>query len=156
MAFAEDLLEQAQHLARRDRTKPKQASLRRAVSTAYYALFHLLIREAVSNWKRHDQRTTLARAFDHGRMKSASQQVGNRKFEGETAHIVADLKRVAGAFYRLQEFRHLADYDDAAKWSRIDALEAVELASAAFEAWQSIKEEKIAQDYLLQFLVQRR
>jgi uncharacterized protein (UPF0332 family) len=48
MAFADDLLEQAYHLANRDRENPKQASLRRAVSTAYYALYHLLIDEAVS------------------------------------------------------------------------------------------------------------
>jgi len=50
MAFADDLLEQAYHLARRERKNPTQASLRRAVSTAYYALFHLLIDEAVGNW----------------------------------------------------------------------------------------------------------
>ena len=50
MAFADDLLEQAYHLANRESGDPKQASLRRAVSTAYYALFHLLIDEAVGNW----------------------------------------------------------------------------------------------------------
>jgi hypothetical protein len=38
MSFADDLLEQAYHLANRESKKPKQASLRRAVSTAYYAL----------------------------------------------------------------------------------------------------------------------
>ncbi len=43
MAFHDDLLEQANHLARRERGRPRQASLRRAVSSAYYALFHLLI-----------------------------------------------------------------------------------------------------------------
>src|ERR1035438_5650076 len=64
MAFAEDLLEQAYHLARRERTKPRQASLRRAISTAYYALFHLLIREATGNWKRDVQRARLARTFE--------------------------------------------------------------------------------------------
>ena len=51
MNLAEDLLEQANHLARREKGKPKQASLRRAVSTAYYAAFHLLVAEAVGNWK---------------------------------------------------------------------------------------------------------
>jgi uncharacterized protein (UPF0332 family) len=45
VAFADDLLEQALHLANRERKGPRQASLRRAVSTAYYALFHLLISE---------------------------------------------------------------------------------------------------------------
>ena len=49
MAFPGDLLEQAKHLSKRERRKPKQASLRRAVSTAYYALFHLLIEEATRN-----------------------------------------------------------------------------------------------------------
>jgi hypothetical protein len=48
MAFADDLPEQAYHLGRRERKNPIQASLRRAVSTAYYALFHLLIDEAVA------------------------------------------------------------------------------------------------------------
>ena len=39
---------------------PKQASLRRALSTAYYALFHLLISEAVANWNRVNLRQRLA------------------------------------------------------------------------------------------------
>jgi hypothetical protein len=47
MAFADELLEQAYHLARKDPDPPKEASLRRAVSTGYYALFHLLIGESV-------------------------------------------------------------------------------------------------------------
>jgi uncharacterized protein (UPF0332 family) len=45
MPYCDDLLEQALHLAKREKKKPRQASLRRAVSTAYYALFHLLIHE---------------------------------------------------------------------------------------------------------------
>lgn len=39
MPFPEDLLQQAYDLANKEPTDPKQASLRRAVSTAYYALF---------------------------------------------------------------------------------------------------------------------
>lgn len=66
MSLAKDLLEQAKHLASRERKRPKQASLRRAVSTAYYAVFYLLIGEAVRNWSRSDQRAKLARAFEHG------------------------------------------------------------------------------------------
>ena len=71
MSFAMDLLVQAQDLTRKDRRKPKQASLRRAVSTAYYALFHLLIGETVKNWKRSSERNTLSRMFDHDTMKKA-------------------------------------------------------------------------------------
>jgi hypothetical protein len=71
MAYADDILERARHLANRERRRPRQASLRRAVSTAYYALFHLLISEATLNRKRVDERTVLARFFEHGKMKTA-------------------------------------------------------------------------------------
>lgn len=56
MAFAADLLDQAQHLAQREPKRPKLASLRRSISTAYYALVHLLIAEATLNWKREPLR----------------------------------------------------------------------------------------------------
>jgi uncharacterized protein (UPF0332 family) len=49
MALAEDLLDQAFLLLNKESKNPKQASLRRVVSTAYYALFHLLIQEASAN-----------------------------------------------------------------------------------------------------------
>lgn len=43
-----DLLQQARQLATLDLKKPKQANLRRAVSSTYYAIFHFLVRESVS------------------------------------------------------------------------------------------------------------
>ena len=55
MAFHDDLLELAQDLANLHPEDPHQASLRRAVSTAYYALFHLLISEATANWARPER-----------------------------------------------------------------------------------------------------
>lgn len=42
----QDLLEQAIKLAKLDIRKPKQANLRRSISSAYYALFHLLVDDA--------------------------------------------------------------------------------------------------------------
>jgi uncharacterized protein (UPF0332 family) len=47
MAYHDDLLQQALQPVHKEPRNPKQASLRRGVSTAYYALFHLLISEAV-------------------------------------------------------------------------------------------------------------
>lgn len=75
MAFHDDLLQQAIQLINKEPKNPKQASLRRALSTAYYALFHLLINESVSNWRKADLRAALGRAFDHNTMKSASNRV---------------------------------------------------------------------------------
>ena len=72
MPFADDLLLDAYHLAQRGGKNPKQSSLRRAVSTAYYALFHLLIADFVLNWKRPDQRVRLGRMFEHRKMVQAA------------------------------------------------------------------------------------
>ena len=68
MAYPDDLLEQERHLAKREPKRPRQARLRRAISSAYYALFHLLIAETVKNWKRPQERYSLARMFDHAAM----------------------------------------------------------------------------------------
>jgi hypothetical protein len=46
MSLPADLLAQARRLISQDPRRPRQASLRRAISTAYYALVHLLISEA--------------------------------------------------------------------------------------------------------------
>src|SRR5208282_4642032 len=72
MPLANDLLEQAYHLAKREPKRPRQASLRRAVSSSYYALFHLLVSEATRNWKQAHQRPALGRYFEHGKMANAS------------------------------------------------------------------------------------
>src|ERR1039457_3816733 len=74
MAFPDDLLELAQVLrSLHPEGAQHQASLRRAVSTAYYALFHLLISETTANWARPELRAILGRCFDHGPMKTASE-----------------------------------------------------------------------------------
>ena len=156
MAFAEDLLEQARHLARREKKRPKQASLRRAVSTAYYSLFHLLIAEAVANWRRSDQRAALARVFEHRKMKSASDAAVRSPASGQNPSVVADLQMVANAFIQLQQDRYKADYDNSQKWSRTQTLAQINLATEAFKRWRAIRTERIAQDYLLSFLSAKR
>jgi len=84
MPLATDLPEQAYHLARREPKRPRQASLRRAVSSSYYALFHLLVYEATRNWKQSHHRPALGRYFEHGKMAKASdkQKADCNKFLG--------------------------------------------------------------------------
>jgi hypothetical protein len=48
VSYASDLLEQATALCAADPRRPKQANLRRAVSSAYYAVFHELTESAVA------------------------------------------------------------------------------------------------------------
>ena len=155
MPFANDLLEQALLLATVDRTRPKQASLRRSISTTYYSLFHLLIGSAAANWKNRDQRLTFERVFDHGRMAKVSNRLARQAFPNQDPHQVRHLKTVVEAFSNLQEQRHTADYDGSKTWSRTEAIEANLVAQKAFASWKVMSKTKIAQDYLLQFLVQR-
>src|SRR6202050_5778875 len=99
MVFADDLLNQAFLLLNKESKNPTQASLRRSVSTAYYALFHLLIQEASANWSRVDTRDYLARAFDHRTMKDASTRAENATYETSVSpRGVAKLRSVARAF----------------------------------------------------------
>jgi uncharacterized protein (UPF0332 family) len=133
---------------------PKQADLRRAVSAAYYALFHLLTTEAAQNWKHQNQRNRFARIFDHGRMKTCSLKVSARPFPTDAASIgkATDLKLVADSFVTLQQARHTADYDNSKIWSRTQVYEMVYQAKVAMFAWMVIRESEIAQDYLFDLL----
>ena len=63
MSLPYELLELAKHLASIDNATYRQASLRRAASTAYYALFHLLVSETTLNWKPVETRAALGRLF---------------------------------------------------------------------------------------------
>ena len=156
MPFSEDLLEQAQHLAIRDKRRPKQASLRRAVSTAYYALFHFLIAEAISNWKNNSQRAALARAFEHRNMKTASAKAANARAATSNPTVLVELQRVANTFTLLQQDRNTADYDNSVQWTRIEVQADIDRVRAAFASWRAIRTEPLAQDYLLSLLVKDR
>lgn len=164
MAFPEDLLEQAQHLARREPKRPKQASLRRAVSTAYYALFHLLITEAARNWKRAAQRHSLGRAFDHGPMKKACEKkrremkiyIDTKPAPCPRLTLSQHLHGVTDTFIQLQQQRHTADYDSSKQWSRSEVSIHITAVEAAFQSWKAIREDDAAQDYLVTLLVKER
>ncbi len=73
------LLEVANELAKLDSTKPRQAALRRAVSTAYYALFHALIQAALIEHIHADPASPVAhqaaRWFEHGKMRKVCEEI---------------------------------------------------------------------------------
>jgi hypothetical protein len=153
VAFADDLLQQAYHLARKERVNPKQASLRRAVSTAYYALFHLLTQEAVGHWGIARHRGALARTFEHGKMNNVCDECVKSFFKAGQPASGVRLNNVAKAFEELQRRRHLADYDNSQIWSRADAIDAIDLANDGFKDWRTIRDSDAAQDFLLQLFL---
>ena len=76
MTVYEDLIQLAERIATLDSGKPKQAYLRRAVSTTYYALFQFLVDQAccVQIGTQHYQkafRHALGRGFVHTIMQQA-------------------------------------------------------------------------------------
>jgi hypothetical protein len=167
MRLPEGLLEQAQHLVKREPKRPKQASLRRAISSAYYALFHLLISEAILNWKRAEDRVELARMFEHTHMRSTcanKRDELNKEFKtkrkagspNQEEAVKRNLHCVANTFVQMQEQRELADYDYSSNWTRTDVLPKVEGVAAAFKAWRAIQNEDIAQAFLFTLLRKKR
>ena len=158
MAYHDDLIEHAIFLFELNLpNEPKQVDLRRAVSAAYYSLFHLLTTEAAQNWRHQSQRDRFARLFDHGRMKTCSSRVSSRPLPVDPAEIpiATDLKLVADSFVKLQQARHTADYDKSHVWSRTQVWDVISEAEGAMAIWSNIREEEIAQDYLLDLMGSR-
>jgi hypothetical protein len=155
LALRHDLLEQAFHLALRERGKPKQASLRRAVSSAYYALFHLLVTDGatvLAPVQPPGLRNLISRAFSHSRMRQVctglirgnSAQTGNKAIPRATRELLQmpldpSVVVVIQAFIDLQEARHDADYDLSLRWNRLQVLELLKAAQQAFQEWVTIR-----------------
>ena len=156
-SLPEQLIEQAGLLLRN--SPSNEASVRRGVSAAYYALFHLLVRDAVASWKYAEHHARLARAFDHRRMKEAStamlKETGNDQnpVAADSARIVRfKLSIVAQAFVDLQQARHKADYDISGPFNPLEAAVSVAQAQLALLNWAEVRDEPIAQDYLYSLL----
>ncbi len=165
MALHDDLLAQADRLAHAEKKRPKQASLRRAVSAAYYALFHYLIDEStrflISGKQRETLRRQLARGYDHGQMKKAARAFVAPSGSGPWRAVLgappsAPLVDVAAAFIALQEGRHEADYDLARVFTRVEATALVGRARAAFAAWATVAGTGEAEAFLVALLVRAR
>lgn len=131
MILGRDLLVTARHLAKARPSKPRQADLRRAVSTAYYAVFHALARECAdrlvgtnSASRSQEAWTQAYRALEHGFEKQRCERASRQGFP-------TPITQFADAFATLQEERHRADYDPTASYTRAEALVHVATAERA-------------------------
>ncbi|SPF46825.1 conserved hypothetical protein [Candidatus Sulfopaludibacter sp. SbA4] len=146
MAYADDLFRDAQHLAKRGGKHPKQSSLQRAVSTAYYAAFHLLVADFVANWRIPEQRARLGRMFEHRRMSGAVFETGDKH---NPTPIEVEIKSLIAKFTQLQKDRYEADYNVAKIWFHTDVVRALDLADEVFKIWRRVRKEKLAQHHLM-------
>src|SRR5258708_16511457 len=148
-------------LARYEPRKPKQASLRRAVSAAYFSLFHLLTAEATSRMvtgsNRVPLRYALGRAFSHATMRDACTEIskvnGGKLRDALCGNSVpTDLKDVTRAFVDLQQMRHEADYDLSRVLTRLETLAPVTLAEQSVLKWRNIRKTIPADAFLFALL----
>lgn len=83
-------------------------------------------------------------------MKEASARAENADYGASVpADVVRKLRSVARALRELQSQRHLAGYSNATKWDRTKAGAKVNQAKTAFSDWRSIRNEYVAQRYLI-------
>jgi uncharacterized protein (UPF0332 family) len=148
----EELLEQARRLA----AEPAQADLRRAISAAYYGLFHFFLTSAADMIVGADKRDTpyyslVYRSVEHRRVRVLADYLKGSKPDdlpmAPTGGFgaIAEVARVAG---NLQELRHKADYDPEYTCDATEANLAI-VAAQEFEA--STQDQQRAFSMLLLF-----
>ena len=123
-----DLIETARGLTELSPRRPSQANLRRALSTAYYAVFHSLaatVADALMGKGRGDAWHQTYRALEHGSARNACQNMqAMREFPSE-------IQGFARTFNDLQRERHQADYALDGRYSKLDVLAKIDGAEAA-------------------------
>lgn len=137
----DDLIEIARQLVDESvaggRGRPRQAWLRRAVSAAYYALFHTMARcgadmlagstpanRSQSAWRQ------AYRALEHGHARNqCSNKTVMEKFSKE-------IQRLGRTFVEMQRQRHTADYDPSAKYYRGEVMQLINVTQKAMTDFQ--------------------
>ena len=124
-----DLIQTARRLTESGAPQPTQADLRRAISTAYYALFHCLSGTAADlltgaspgspEWQQ------VYRALEHGKARGACQQ------HGALRAFPMEIRRFAEAFVELQKARQQADYAHEGQYSKLRVLAMIDAAEDA-------------------------
>ena len=120
-----DLIEAARDMTESGRGRPTQAKLRRAVSTAYYAMFHCLAGCAANlliGRTRKPAWHQTYRALEHGKARNACED------KRAMAVFPQEVRGFAKAFVLLQKARQHADYALDGRYSKLDVLGAIDMA----------------------------
>lgn len=139
------LLEQAERLAQAPANgAPRQADKRRAVSAAYYAMFHAVAQLVGSTLvgaahQSQPRYVVLYRSVAHGQVKIILQELlkpapsAAWRSYFPAGGFGADLRAFAAILLNLLRKRHLADYDPSYRLSAAEALESVSEARRGLE-----------------------
>ena len=126
-----DLIKTARLLANAGPGAPTQANLRRAVSTAYYALFHALAKSCAdsitgsSRGKRgHLAWRQVYRSLEHGVVKNSLAA------NGMLAKFPKVIEDFGNHFVTMQAKRHGADYDPYERFLKSDVINDIDIAES--------------------------
>ena len=116
---------------------PLESDLRRAVSTAYYAIFHCLAANCADLFigesdspRSHAAWRQVYRGLDHKDAKSACARP-------ETSHFPEPIRHFARQFAAMQEMRHKADYSPDAVYYKSNVAILIDEAQKAIEEFVS-------------------
>ena len=119
------------------RGQPRQTDLKRAVSTAYYALFHtlcLICADGFIGTKTADRSNPAwqqtYRSVEHGLAKRRCSDKKVRVFP-------SGIRNFAEEFVKMQEKRHEADYDPMSRFKLNDVVVAIDAAELAIQQLRS-------------------
>lgn len=136
------LIELADQIVQIGAGNPRQATINRAISTAYYALFHALAGECVARTVGSPRSpryweivTPVHRSIEH----SAAKKVFDKLAKDRSTR--SDLKLLADIFIELQSARHAADYDPGCRYSRRRALDLISRTRLAIETLRAVPKE---------------
>ena len=146
-----DFIATARDLAGTNRRRPRQTNLRRAVSTAYYALFHCLTACCADTFAggAGSGRSTEAwqqayRALDHGQARNRCKDAAKRNFPPEILHFAAH-------FTDMQRERERADYDPDASFTKSEVTQHINDTAATVSQFlaTSLKDRRAFAVYVL-------
>ena len=138
--MSSDLIDTARRILGAARRKPSQADLRRAVSTAYYAMFHTLARTCADEIAGRSKRSApewarVYRALEHGRSRLALNEI--RAGKGFAGGVSARLADFCDTLEKFKQRRNEADYNPAPlKLNRIGVNLLIGEAETAIDAFQ--------------------
>jgi hypothetical protein len=150
------LFEQASKLITIQIGPPRQVDIRRAISAAYYAMFHATITAAADQFigvtNRDRSRYGLVyRSVSHAWLRELCKEVQkptlSNKFKPHAPSngFGANITAFAKAVVELQEKRHAADYDVMIRMNKSDAIVAINTAKAALRRFnQANKTRRVA------------
>jgi hypothetical protein len=148
VSCASDLIEQSTTLCAADPRRPKQVSLRRARSSAYYAVYHELSESVVAfvlPGRRWDLQVLLRRKLAHRTMKNVAQRA--------SSSATRALAAVGSAFVSLQEARHRADHDFSRSFTRFETATWIRRAADAVDKWTIARTTADGERFALELLV---